>query len=166
MSRAWLAMVLTLGLTACDTVSPQLTTPPAPAPPTVEFGSIVGNGAFRTPSGGRGTCAGYSVVLVADTPQSQARMWALYGSVEHAADPIAQVKARSTKLGPPPGGLEDGSTQCDAGGHFSFSQLRAGAYFVIARVHVRTGDNGQEDMVILQHVLLRAGETREVGLVE
>jgi len=157
-------MLLTLGLAACDTVSPQLTTPPPPAPPA-EFGAIVGNGAFRTPAGGHGTCAGFSVVLVADTPQSQARMWSLYGSVEHAADPVAQVKARSAKLGPPPSGLEDGSTQCDANGRFEFARLRAGAYFVVARVHVRS-DSGQEDLVILQHVTLHAGETREVGLVE
>lgn len=165
MTRAQLAMLLTLGLSGCAEISPQLTTPPPPPPPP-EFGSITGEGAFRTPAGGHGSCAGSSVALVADTPQSQARMWALYGSVEHAVEPVAVAKARAIKLGPPPSGLENTSTQCDAGAHFGFSDLQAGGYFVIARVHVRPAENGQEDMVILQHVTLRTGEARELRLVE
>jgi len=139
---------------------------PPPPPPPAEFGSINGAGAFHTPGGGYGSCAGESVLLMPETPESRARIAALYGPGPHVIAPVSVVKARQTRLGPPPNSMVAFPTQCDAAGRFAFKDLQAGPYFLIARVHVRPAQNGQEELVILQRLTLRTGEARQVGLYE
>ena len=165
MIRARLAVLLTLGLAGCATVSEQLPSPPPPPPPPVEVSSINGLGAFRTYDGGYAACAGLSVLLMPETSLTRARMLALYGSDEHIMAPIAVVKARQVKLGPPPAAAVN-ATQCDGDNRFGFSDLDAGGYFLIARERVRTAAGGQEDMVVMQHLYLRTGEARQVRLAQ
>jgi len=163
MTRAQLAVLLTLGLAGCADVSPQLEVTPPPAPP-VEFATIAGAAAFHTPAGGYGTCAGRSVLLMPDTPESRSRIIALYGPGPHVVALEAAVRARQIRLGPPPTSLVAFPTQCDPTGRFGFQDLRAGEYFLIARVRVRPAPSGQEDLVILQRLTLRTGEARQVEL--
>jgi len=167
MTRTQVAMLLTLGLAGCTTVSPQLTAaPPPPPPPPVELGSINGLAAFHTAGGAHRSCSGLSVLLIAQTPQTDTRMSALYGSQVHAVAPVTLVKARSAKLGPPPSTMQSYSAQCDLNGRFSFGDLQAGGYFLIARVRLQPPQAGVDDLVILQHVALHAGEAREVELAQ
>ncbi len=167
MSRAGLAGLMALGLAGCASLTPlgpvaPTVAPPPPPPPPVEVGSIVGQGAFRTVTGALASCAGQSVALTADTPRSRARMMALYGSVLHASEPISLIQARSAKLGPSSDLID--STQCEADGHFHFTNLSAGGYFLIARVKLSRPENGHDQLVVMQAVGLRTGETRQVRL--
>ena len=163
MTRAQLSVLLMLGLAGCAEVSPQLPVTPPPPPPA-EFATLDGAAAFRTPAGGVGSCAGQSVLLMPDTPESRARIIALYGPGPHVAAPVTVVKTRQARLGPPPTSLIAFPTQCDPTGRFGFQDLRAGEYFLIARVRVRPAPSGQEDLVILQRLTLRTGEARQVEL--
>jgi hypothetical protein len=136
--------------------------PPSVAQPSPA--TLFGHGAFHTQSGSRGSCAGFSVALMADTPRMRERMMALYGSTLRAMAPISLVKSRSAKLA---GDNDDrlvGSAQCDAHGAFTFPDLPAGSYFLIARVVVAPPRNGERDYVIMRNVDLRRGEARDVTL--
>lgn len=168
MKRAYLAALLTLGLAGCaedlQSFGPSAQPPPPPPPPLVETGSIHGLAAFHTAAGYLGSCAGLSVLATAESPESRARMVSLYGSTTRAVQSVAAVRLKASRLPPPP--PTAGAAQCDEAGRFSFNDLHAGAYFLIAHVHVRRGDRPDGDDVILQRVVLRPGETRDVAMAE
>ena len=172
MSRAALAGLLAIGglalaLAGCASTGPgapmiAAPPPPPPPPPPVEVSTILGDGTFHTAHGARASCAGQSVAIMAETANSRARMAALYGSLTHAVAPISQIQQRSAKLGPA-SDLVD-STQCGPDGHFSFTGLHAGGFFLIARVRLDHPDHGLDQLVVMQAVSLRTGETQSVRL--
>jgi hypothetical protein len=91
-------------------------------------------------------------------------MVALYGSDVSARLPIATVKARSAKLGQVTDNPMASSVQCDGGGDFAFRDVSPGAYFIIARVHYTPLQGAAQDVVIMRHLQLAVGETRNVSL--
>ena len=160
---------LTLAVSACASAPSPLSGPSQPQPPFVEpqpvrFAAIYGNGAYRTRTGGRGSCAGQSVALMGDTPRFRARIIGLSGSAEHALLPIHVIQTRSAKLGDGGPSPLVQSVQCDPKGVFEFRGLSAGSYFIIARVHQTQIDHTAADYVDLQHVSVRAGESVDVRL--
>jgi hypothetical protein len=169
MSRraAILAVLPLLLLAACETQigGPGFQPPPlAPPPPPPPPGGIDGHGAFRLSEGRRLSCAGFSVALMPDFVRYRRRLEALYGGTQRMMQPIAQVKARSAQLPPSPDTAPVASTACDAKGAFSFRGLNPGAYFLLARVKVRSATPTAGDYVILEPVDIEPGQNTDVSL--
>ena len=171
MMRKAAAVLALLALAACQTEGPAPVgptgpryLPPPPPPPPPPAATILGHGAYRTKAGGRGDCAGLSVLLMRDTPSYHRRMVALYGSDVGARLAIATVKARSAKLGAVEDNPMAASVQCDSSGDFAFRDVSPGAYFVIARVHYTPLQGAAQDVVIMHHLQVNVGETRDVSL--
>lgn len=164
MARLYAVAALAGTLCGCASMQPSTPAPPPPAAQTSPA-TLFGHGTFHTQSGLKGSCAGLSVALMADTPRMRERMMALYGSTTHAMAPISLVKSRSAKL--TAGGDDNqlvGSAQCDGRGAFTFPDVAAGAYFLIARVLVTPPRDGERDYVIMRGVNLRHGEARDITL--
>jgi hypothetical protein len=162
MMRIGAAAGLSLVLAGCASVETGPAAPPVPTTPVVS--NLTGHGAFRTPSGERASCAGDSVALNAETPQTRERMIALYGSADHAMAPVWRIKTRSASL---PKAVEAplaGSARCDKAGDFALTGLAPGGYFLIARVKVAPPLHGDESFVIMRRLELAPGETRDVSL--
>ena len=138
--------------------------PPPPPPPPPPAATLLGHGAYHTRSGASGDCAGQSVALMRDTPGFRQRMIALYGSAEGARLPIATVKARSARLGPAQENPLAASVTCDPMGGFVFRDISAGSYFIIARVKLIGPQGTGEDLVVMRHVAVSDGESRDVSL--
>jgi hypothetical protein len=168
MMRKGAVALLGLAVAACSTVGPEIgpgsvaPTPPPPPPPPAA--SIIGHGAYHTRSGAHGDCAGQSVALMRDTPSFRRRMIALYGSPEGARLPVATVKARSARLGPAEENPLAESVQCDGAGGFNFREISPGSYFIIARLKVTSAQGASDDVVVMRHVAVVVGESRDVFL--
>ena len=131
-------------------------------PPPPPAGRIEGVAQYRTPEGRIASCANLSVALLVETPRTRDRMLALYGSTEHAVEPVSVVKARSAGL---EAGAQPVSTAgCDARGAFSFAEVEAGAYYMIAHLRVTPAGKSPTDLVLLERVAVRPGEARQVRL--
>jgi hypothetical protein len=147
MKRTLIIVLATATLGACDTAGGGAEPGPGPAymPPSrsgpesfqeSDFawsqgqggGSIDGVLAYR-PGGARYACQ--DVVLAPETPWSRARMRILYLSTTQAAMPVDDVKSRT----PPEHGAEYARyarhSTCDGGGHFAFSGIPNGSWYVI-----------------------------------
>ncbi len=149
-----LAIGLCAALGACAEVYPPEPPPPPPQavrpPPafrpsefawSTERGSSVVRGLVDYAQGGRRYgCAG-QVVLTPDAPYSRRRILQLYGSTERANLPVEEVRARQDRRPSDDYSAYVKKQGCDAGGHFSFSGLPAGVWFVI--VVVSPPDGGQ-----------------------
>jgi hypothetical protein len=168
MMRRGAVVLLALAVTACAAEGPLGPGPgpvaPPPPPPPPPAATVIGHGAWHTRAGAHGDCAGQSVALMHDTPSFRRRIIALYGSPESARLPIATVKARSTKLGPGEPPPMAASVQCDAGGGFAFRDVSAGSYFIITRVKLTNPQGASDDLVVMRHLDLLEGETRDVSL--
>jgi hypothetical protein len=168
MKRMGAVFGLALTLAACASETPRRPAPspiweaPSPPPPP-PAATVVGHGVYRTRTGARGDCAGLSVALMHDTPSYRQRMIALYGSAENARLAVATVKARSARLGPAESPLA-ASVSCDGAGAFVFPDVAAGSYFIIARVKITSIQGASEDLVVMRHLVLAEGETRDVSL--
>ncbi len=169
MMRRAAVVLLALAVTGCVGEAPP---PPAgpgpvgppPPPPPPPAATILGHGAYHTRAGARGDCAGLSVALMHDTPSFRRRIVALYGSPDSARLAIATVKARAAKLGPAQENPLAASVQCDVTGVFVFPDVAAGSYFLIARLKATSPKGASEDLVVMRHLDLLEGETRDVSL--
>jgi hypothetical protein len=163
-------VLLGLALAACSTVGPAPGPGVSPGayrpspPPRAPAAVIVGHGAYHTRSGASAGCAGLSVALMRDTPGFRSRILALYGSTETARLSVATVTARSAKLGPAEGNPLADSVTCGADGGFVFRAVAPGSYFLIARVKTVNVRGVAEDLVVMRHIALVDGETRDVSL--
>lgn len=163
--RKVLGAGLALGLAACATRGPApFVTPPPPPPAPPHLAAIFGHGVYRTQTGVRGTCAGQSVALMHETVTFRRRIVALYGSSEHALLPVAEVQARSAKLGASTENPLVESAQCGPDGGFSFHNLQPGSYFIIARAHQGHEPSPADQYVVMQRVVLNEGEYRDLSL--
>ena len=163
MIRKLALAAMVLSLAACETEAPAPPEPPAP----VQAGSglsarIEGTARYHTPAGRAVSCAGLSVVLVGDSPRARGRMLALYGSLDHAVQPAAVVKSRANSLPPPD--APAGVAPCDTTGAFAINGLSPGAYYLIAHVRSAVAARAADDQVVLQKVVVRSGEARQVRL--
>ena len=138
------------------------TTSAPPPPPPAAISSLDGVAQFRVTGDRAATCSGFSVAMWAETARSRDRMQTLYGSAEHAIEPVGVVKARTAGL--PPGDPPIGSASCDAEGVFAFSSVEPGAYYLLTHLKIVPGKPSDE-LVLLQRVVVRPGEARHVRLV-
>lgn len=110
--------------------------------------------------GGRSwSCAG-SVGLTPETPWTRQRFQILYGSTQRAAIPAAIVRARSVTEASADYQTFVRSTSCDDQGRFSFDNLPAGNWYVIAPAT----DGGAEPVVLMRRVTTRGGQLVDVTL--
>ncbi len=153
--------------------------PPRPAPPpvssTAQFsaadfawsqrpgGNIIAGRVAYSGGGQRFTCAGSSVVLTPETAWSRRRMAALYGSVEQAARPTDEVRARTASAPPGDAGPYVKRTTCDEAGQFAFGGLADGAWFAITIVHPAGAPKGAT-VALMKRVVVRGGRTFPVAL--
>ena len=137
--------------------------PQAPPPPPAS-GGIDGTGAFHLSSGGRVSCAGYSVALMPDLARYRRRIVELYGTTVRAMEPIGEVRDRSTKAPASPDTAPVASATCDAKGDFQLRGLNPGGYFLLARVKVRPAPAGGGDYVIIEPVDVQPGQIADVSL--
>lgn len=93
------------------------------------------------------SCAG-SVGLTPETPYTRHRFLNLYGSLDRAALPASEVRARSVGEASADyrGYVRD--TTCDAQGRFRFDDLPQGGWFIIAPVRQGSG----EPVVLMRRV--------------
>ena len=178
MSQAPLIGALALALLAAG-CAPSLGPPPPGAPPPPPLGSanfsaadfawsqrpggnvIAGKVAFRQ-GAARYTCAGASVVLTPETPWSSRRMAALYGSVERAALPADEVRARTPNAPAGDAGPFVRRTTCDDADQFAFGGLPDGVWYAITVVRPVGGQGGT--MALMKRVAVRGGRTVPVVL--
>ena len=172
MNKKLLTIAVCAGLAACETTNGP---PPPPAPPPNAAQPVfrAADFAWSTQRGaasirgvvdyGQGySCAGQPVVLVPDAPFSRWRISQFYGSDDHAALPVADVRSRQAHRPSDDYSAFSKHTVCDGLGHFAFQGLPAGSWFVIA---VARSMNGQgQDMAIMRRVDIHPGVVKAVDL--
>ena len=157
------ALALTLGLAACETTETGPPPPPLPNGPVAAGATLLGSSDF-VGENGHGSCSGLSVALMRDSARFRRRAEALYGSLDHASQPAAVVKARSAALGREDASAPVQTAQCNSRGEFILNGVPGGAYYLIAHVWIARPGQGRTDHVILQRVSLRDGQTKDVRL--
>lgn len=117
--------------------------------------TILGTLAYRSGSVRYG-CEGGDVLLTPETAWSRRRMIILYGSATAAAVPVAIVRARTPSA--PSGDYARfvRQTRCDSAGHFTFTDLPDGAWFVITVAKPEGGGDG-EPIAVTRRVETRGG---------
>ena len=121
-------------------------------------GEIEGQLAFKQGSVAY-SCTEAGVRLTPETPWVRRRMEILYTSADKATLPAAEVRART-----PPERNQDyvafvKQTACDAAGHFNFSALADGAWYVITVARPAPGTSGAE-MAIMRRVVIKGGKVK------
>lgn len=115
---------------------------------------IAGRVAYRQ-GAMRYTCAGSTVVLTPETAWSRLRMQALYGSLERAALPAEEVRARTPSAPPGDAGPYVRRTTCDEADQFAFGGLADGTWYAITIVRPTSGGGG---VALMRRVVLRGGK--------
>ena len=110
----------------------------------------------------RFSCAGSAVVLTPETAWSSRRMAALYGSVERAALPSDEVRARTPRAPPGDAGPFVKRTTCDDADQFAFGSLPDGAWYAITVV--KPVGVTAPSMALMKRVVVRGGKTVALGL--
>ena len=146
--------------------------PPPSAPPQAAFrpsefawstdhGTATVRGLVDYSSGGRHySCAGQAV-LTPDAPYSRQRILQLYGSTERAALPVDDVRSRQAHRPSDDYSAYVRKASCDASGHFVFSGLPGGGWFVIV---VAEPGNGGAAIALMRRVDTRGGGSRTIVL--
>lgn len=168
--------LLAIGLCAALGACAEVSTPPPPPPPAAPAPSFSANefdwSAQRGSAGIRGladflrdgrhyTCAGQAAVLTPDAPYSRGRIEQLYGSADHAALPVDEVRSRQSNRPSDAYSAYVRHAACDAQGHFAFQGLPAGGWFVIV---VASPVGGGQAMALMRRVETRPGLVRNLVL--
>jgi hypothetical protein len=111
---------------------------------------------------GRGFSCSGQVVLTPEAPYSRWRIVQLYGSDDHAALPVAEVRSRQANRPSDEFSAFVRRTTCDAQGRFSFQGLPAGGWYVIAVARPSSGQG--QDMALMRRVETRPGTSRSITL--
>jgi hypothetical protein len=125
--------------------------------------TIRGSALIRQRGGGVVSCAGREVYLVPATEYAKERMSHIYGNTERGFNPafggrdigLAENKAYSDAAR---------RTLCDAQGYFRFTNVGNGEYFVATTIVWQVNPYFNEGGALMERVLLRGNETREVVL--
>jgi hypothetical protein len=168
------ALALTGLLSACAS-TPGVSTPSAPPPVgSAKFSApefawsqrpganvIAGRVAYKQ-GAMRYTCAGSTVVLTPETAWSRLRMQALYGSVDRAALPAEEVRARTPSAPPGDAGPYVRRTTCDDADQFAFGGLPDGAWFAITIAKPAGAQGG--GVALMRRVVVRGGKVIPLAL--
>jgi hypothetical protein len=122
--------------------------------------AIQGSALLRQRGGGVVTCAGTPVLLIPATAYARERLAAYYTSTE---DGHLLGDAPIVEPNYPAFSQLQRRTTCDPQGHFSFTKLADGEFFVLAVVDWQVGGINQGSSMI-QRVALKGGESKEVVL--
>ncbi|MBV9509563.1 MAG: hypothetical protein JO303_04700 [Caulobacteraceae bacterium] len=166
MKRTFGLLCAALALAGCETATPLPLesggpSPPSPPPPATPA-RIDGVAKFHTPEGRTVSCTGLSVALVAATGQMRDRMRTLYGSDEHAVQPVSVVRSRS--VGMPPADPPLATAPCDVRGVFTFASVNPGDYFLVARLKNPPPSRFHDDLGVVQRIGVKRGESLQVRL--
>jgi len=179
-------------LAACESTAPAPSRPPpspsrpsaqAPAP-SAPAPSATGSAAFNAAEFGWSTkpgkgsvqgqvtykaagkayvCSAQGVILSPETAWVRRRMEILYQSSDHATQPAADVRARTPPERNPAYDQFVKRAQCDATGHFTFSNLADGTWYVISVIRTAPNDANGE-MAVMRRVVVRNGGVAKVNL--
>jgi hypothetical protein len=108
------------------------------------------------------SCVNASVILTPETPWSRRRMTVLYKSDTRSALPSDEVRARTSQAPPGDSGPYIRRTTCDAAGHFSFTGLPDGSWFVVTIAKPAGGQGGS--MAFMRRVTTRGGRVTNFDL--
>jgi hypothetical protein len=160
--------------TAAPPPPPRAVAPPPPPPPTPadEFAWSTRPGQnnlsvavdYRPAANQEWSCNSLVVALMPETSYSRGRMQTLYGSADRALQPAAAVRARSAANPGPDYGQFVRTTACDVQNSFAFTNLPNGAFYIIARLRQVRPANAANEMVVMQRVELRGGQTQRLTL--
>jgi len=127
--------------------------------------TIEGTAIARAYNGTAKTCAALSVTLFPASPYASERMVALYGSDQEGFNPILMGRPAAFDDDDPRYIQAAKTTRCDARGHFAFSELPDGDYFLVGEVtwHDRRAGLPQGGY-LMRRIQIKAGETKEVLL--
>lgn len=171
MKRELLAIGLCAALGGCAELYGEAPPTPSGPPPVASFrpsefswsterGSAAIRGVVDYSQGGRRYACSGQAVLTPDAPYSRRRILQLYGSTERAALPVDEVRSRQAHRPSDDYSAFVRKSSCD-GGHFDFSGLPAGGWFVIA---VAQPPGGGQAMALMRRVETRPGSVRTVVL--
>ncbi len=127
--------------------------------------TIEGTAIARAYNGTAKTCAALTVTLFPASTYANERMSALYQSDQEGFNPI--LMGRSANFdNDDPGYIQTAkTTRCDAHGHFAFSELPDGDYFLVGEVTWQDRRAGlRQGGYLMRRVRVGSGETKEVLL--
>ena len=128
-------------------------------------GSIEGTAIARNYKGVPKTCAALAVTLFPVSAYAKERMRALYDSDEEGFNPILMGRPADFENDDPRYAAMARTTRCDARGHFSFTELPDGAYFLVGEVTWRDREMGLlQGGYLMRQVHLSSGEAKQVLL--
>jgi hypothetical protein len=112
----------------------------------------------------RFSCAGSTVVLTPETAWSRRRMQALYGSIDRAALPADEVRARTPSAPAGDAGPFVKRTTCNDADQFGFSGLADGAWYVITVAKPASASGRGDTVALMKRVVVRGGRRVAVAL--
>ncbi|GAA0549137.1 hypothetical protein FHS83_001081 [Rhizomicrobium palustre] len=127
--------------------------------------SLNGTAIARAYTGNAKTCAALPVYLFPVTTYAKARMKALYGSESEGFNPALMGTPANFTDDDPAYFATSRTTNCDAKGRFSFSELPDGDYFLVGEVTWQDRRAGlPQGGYLMRRVSLSTGESKEVLL--
>jgi hypothetical protein len=127
--------------------------------------TIEGTAIARAYNGTAKTCAALPVTLFPVSAYASERMTALYESDQEGFNPILMGRPASFDNDDQRYIQTAKTTRCDAHGHFAFSELPDGDYFVVGEVTWQDRRLGlQQGGYLMRRIHVAAGETKEVLL--
>lgn len=130
-------------------------------------GSITGQAYFQTVGGQPRTCAGGRVTLYPHSTYIDKLTVAVFGNTTSGYVPIYQMNFQVNPRSPSATSEYAMTAACDAQGNFSFTDLPAGSYYVLAGVvWTIPGENMMPPQggELMRSVTLGAGESKRVIL--
>ena len=130
--------------------------------------TVAGTAELTMRGGQTKTCAGLEVRLVPDAPYTRDRVAMLYGTTDDGfvdAAEARRVQERSNAVVDPAYKRSHKVATCDGKGHFAFTNLADGSYYVLAPVVWRKADTqGTEGGFLMQRVNVAGGQTKRLHM--
>jgi hypothetical protein len=124
-------------------------------------GGIAGHIAYRDGKT-RYACAHATVILTPETPWTRHRMQVLYHSMEQAAEPADEVRARTPSAPAGDYSAYVRRTTCDAANRFTFTGLPDGAWFAITIAKPASGEG--PGVALMKRVVTQGGRVTPLAL--
>lgn len=124
--------------------------------------TITGNAFLRQNGGGVVTCAGYGVNLVPVNDYSLERANILYGNAQKGYASVSPYQGNNYDLGETPSEFikYQRKTLCDSSGHFKFTNVPDGDYFIATSVIWKV--QSQQGGHLIQRMTVSGGEIKDL----